>query len=182
MITSVLDIIRASLEESLKPRFPDIAIQINKLVGLDGNPTVSSESNAVVMTLVHVKEEHVMRNGRTSDLNQPYYLSLFLLFSTYANEQNSRYDPYLKSLEYLDGVLNFFQQNTTFTSHTHSNLPHGVHHLEFRLANEELREMSYVWTMTGAKQAPSVLYMVRNAVVGQALPGSLSPTMGGFFQ
>lgn len=174
MISSTLRLIKTELNEFLARQFPADAftVQANKLVTQDGKSALNKDLHQVVITLLNVQEERTMQRSRTSDPQRPYYLNLLLLFSVHPKESETAEEDYLEGLSYLDAVLLFFQQQSVFTPQSHQNLPLGIHHLQFDLASEDLRETSYIWTITGAKYAPSVLYRVRSIGIGQ--PSSLS--------
>ena len=172
MLTSTLTLLRDELKEFLTPRFSDnsFEVKVRKLVGSDGKVVPNKEQHEVALTLMNIQEERNMHHSRTSDPSQPYCLNLTLLFSIHEREGDAlSEEAHLEAMMLLDGVLQFFQQNSYFTAHSHPNLPEGIQHLQFMLASEELRESSYIWTMTGAKHAPSVLYRVRSVMVGNAL-------------
>ena len=173
MIYSILQLIQESLQDFLELQFPQksYVVAVDKLVTREGKSTTNAQSGRIVITLLHAQEERTVQRSRTSDLTQPYHLNLLLLFSIHEKEQNASGNAYLEAMKYLDMVLGYFQQTPVFSNQTHA-LPPNIQHLHFELFNEDLRENSYIWTMTGAKHTTSVLYQVRSVTVGQTLVGS----------
>ena len=173
MLTSTLTLLRDEIKEFLTPIFTksSFEVKVRKLVGSDGKTAPNKEQHEVALTLMNIQEERNMHRSRTSDPGQPYCLNLMLLFSIHERAGDTlSEEAHLEAMMLLDGVLQFFQQNSHFTTHSHPNLPEGIQHLQFMLASEDLRENSYIWTMTGAKHTPSVLYRVRSVMVGQQRP------------
>ncbi|EAY29890.1 DUF4255 domain-containing protein [Microscilla marina] len=171
MITPILRLLQSTLTEHLSAQFARNSfdafnVVVDKLVSRDGKSTLDPALNQVVITLLDIQEERTVQRSRTSHPGAPYHLNLTLLLSVHEKEEQRDQQDYLKGMEYLDAVLGFFQQYPTFTPLTHPNLPGSVEYLQFELANENLRENSYIWTMTGAKHAPSALYKVRSVSVG----------------
>lgn len=181
MIAPVLNLVQQEMEEFFHRQLTDNVpeVVLDKLVTRDGKSTVPEEENRVVITLLNAQEERNMQRSRTSELHQPYYLNLWLMFSIHEKEKDRDQGDYLRGLEYLDTVLRFFQQNPVFTPQNSQRLPEGIQHLQFELMNESLKDTSYVWTMTGAKHAPFVLYMVRSLTVGDRLANRVSGVLGG---
>ena len=175
MITPVLKLIKEELNAFITPQFPKHTpeVVVGKLTTSDGRSTVPKEVNRVVITLLNIQEERNVHQSRTSNPHGLYHFNLTLLFSTHEREQNQSGD-HLNSLQYLDAVMHFFQQNPVITPQQNPRLPAEVPHLHFHLISEGLRETSYIWTMTGAKHVPSVLFMVRSAVVGNNLVNNVS--------
>jgi hypothetical protein len=181
MIASVLKIIRDDLAEFLNNQFAQdqLKVVVDKLVLLNGKSTIAGTSNQVNITLLDIQQERDIQHSRTSDLSQPYYLNLLLLFSAYEKEEDRQTEGYLRTLEYLNAVIQFFQQYPVFTPQTHNELPEGIEYLKFDLTTEDLRENSFIWTMTGAKHAPSVLYKVRSLPIGDRLAQRVSRMING---
>ncbi len=181
MITPVLELIRSELEAFFTPQFTDEApeIVLDKLMTRSGKSTIPEDEDRVVITLLNLEEERNTNPGRTSDPGNAYCFNLCLLFSVYEREKERDKNDYIKCIKYLDLVLRYFQQNTVMTPQSQPQLPEGVQHLQFNLMNESLRETSYIWTMTGAKHAPSVMYQVRSVAVGDRLKNRISGVMGG---
>jgi len=176
MISATLQLVKRELQEFFQSQFPSeaFAVLAGKLVNREGKSMHQKNIHQVVITLLNVQEERTMQQSRTSDQNQPYYLNLLLLFSVQVKESDTTEQDYLEGLAYLDAILKYFQQYPTFTAQSHPGLPNGIQHLQFNLSSEDLRENSYIWTMTGAKHVPSVLYQVRSVMVGQNYPGLLT--------
>lgn len=181
MIAPVLHLIQQEVEEFFNARFSSDApeVVLDKLVTRDGKSTVPEEENRVVITLLSTQEERNVQRSRTSDFTNPYYFNLTLMFSIHEKEKDRDKGDYLRGLEYLDTVLRFFQQNPVITPQSNQNLPSEIQHLQFEMMNETLKETSYVWTMTGAKHAPFVIYMVRSLTIGDRLANRVSGLMGG---
>lgn len=183
MIYSILQLIQESLQGFLELQFPQktYVVAVDKLVTREGKSTTDAQSGRVVITLLHTQEERTMQRSRTSDLTQPYHFNLLLLFSVHEKEQSASDSAYLEAMKYLDMVLGYFQQTPVFSPQTHA-LPPNIRHLHFELFNEDLRENSYIWTMTGAKHTPSVLYQVRSVRVGEALAHGFQSAVNGTMQ
>jgi len=178
MLTSTLTLLRDELKEFLTPIFTksSFGVKVCKLVDAHGKTVLNKDQPEVVITLMNIQEERNMHQSRTSNPGQPYCLNLMLLFSVHerADESVTSEEAHLETMMLLDGVLEFFQRHSTFNTQSHPHLPEGIQYLQFMLASEDLRENSYIWTMTGAKYVPSVLYRVRSVMVGQKHPGLLA--------
>lgn len=182
MVTPTLTLLRDELQEFLRPQIASNSCEVKvcKLVSRDGKVSLSKDKHQVIITLMNIQEERNMHQSRTSNPGHPYCFNLTLLFSIYEKEEEVlSEEAYLEAMMLLDGVLQFFQQNSNFTTHSHPHLPDGIQHLQFELASEDLRENSYLWTMTGAKHTPSVLYKVRSVTVGHQIPQLTSTTLAG---
>lgn len=171
MITPILRLLQRSLSEHLTHQFSSdsFTVVVDKLVNSEGKSTLNPACHQVAITLLNIQEERTLQRGRTSNPGAPYHLNLMLLFSVHEKEQQRDQEDYLEAMEYLDSVLQFFQQHSTINAQSHPNLPEGIQYLQFELSSEDLRENSYIWTMTGAKHTPSVVYKVRSVTVGSPM-------------
>ena len=181
MIAPVLRIVQQELEEFFNAQYPNNApeVMVDKLVTRDGKSTIPEEEDRVVITLLNAQEERNMQRSRTSDISTPYYFNLSLLFSIHEKEKDRDKGDYLQGLEYLDSILRYFQQTPVITPQNNQSLPNDIQYLQFEIMNESFRDSSYIWTMTGAKHAPCVMYMVRSLTVGNRLANRVSGLVGG---
>lgn len=139
---------------------------------LDCAEVATELDNHLVLSLVNLEEERALKNGRyvaalgagdVGNMNRPFHLNLFLLFT--ANYRN-----YGTALRRLTQVLMFFQgkQKFTFANSPGPNPPQGGI-VEFSLAMDLLslsfEEVNHLWGFLGTKQSPSAMFRGRLVVV-----------------
>jgi hypothetical protein len=169
MIDEVLQYIVADLNQYFRVRFGlnENVVVLSGIVNIDGTPALQQD-NKIVVTMLNVEQEKVVAsqgnyqsNGdRTSKVNPPVYLNLYLLFSGYFPGSN-----YAEALKFVSGVISYFQANVTISREDASSLPDGVDKLVFDLQKFTYQDLSHIWGMLGSKHMPSVGYKLRMLMI-----------------
>jgi hypothetical protein len=169
MIDDVLQYIVAELNQYFRVKFGlnENIVVLSGLVNIDGTPALQQD-NKVVVTMLNVEQEKTIAtqanyqsNGdRTSKVNPPVYLNVYLLFAGYFPGSN-----YAEALKFISGVIAFFQSNIAFSREDSSGLPEGVDKLVFDLQKFSYQDLSHIWGMLGAKHMPSVGYKLRMLMI-----------------
>lgn len=169
MIDEVLQFIVADLNQYFRVRFGlnENIVVLSGLVNIDGTPALQQD-NKVVVTMLNVEQEKVIATqgnyqssgDRTSKVNPPVYLNIYLLFAGYFPGSN-----YAEALKFISGVIGYFQANVTVSKPEASNLPDGVEKLIFDLQKFTYQDLSHIWGMLGSKHMPSVGYKMRMLMI-----------------
>ncbi|MDQ3112378.1 MAG: DUF4255 domain-containing protein [Bacteroidota bacterium] len=169
MIDQVLQYIVAELNRYFRVRFGlnENIVVLSGLVNMDGTPALQQD-NKIVLTMLNVEQEKVVAtNGnyqssgdRTSKVNPPVFINLYLLFSGYFPGSN-----YAEALKFISGVITFFQSNISFAREDASGLPDGVDKIVFDLQKFTYQDLSHIWGMLGSKHMPSVGYKLRMLMI-----------------
>ena len=129
-------------------------------------PGYESLKGKIVMGLVNIEEDRISRRPdnyvRTPDpvyKKSPVYLNLYVLFV--ANFDPANPATYTNSLDCIEGIVRYFQQQNVFTPANTPNLPTEVEELIFDLKTLSFQDMNNLWGVLGSKYLPSVLYKVR---------------------
>jgi hypothetical protein len=165
MIDQVLQYIVVEINQYFRVRFGlnENIVVLSGLVNIDGTPALQQD-NKIVLTMLNVEQEKVVAtngnyqvNGdKTSKVNPPVFLNVYLLFSGYFPGSN-----YAEALKFISGVIAFFQSNISFSREEAAGLPDGVDKLVFDLQKFSYQDLSHIWGMLGSKHMPSVGYKLR---------------------
>lgn len=142
------------------------------------------EENKIIASVINIERDTTRRKfnyrstddgSRSSYVRPAFDLNVFLLFSAYFNTDN-----YLKGLDYLSGILSFFQENGLFAPPSDSPLAEqGIQKLSFELVNLNLQEMSNLWGAMGAKYIPSVIIKTRLITIDEGAIRESIPVISG---
>jgi hypothetical protein len=176
MILSTLDVVAQAMSEYFRSSYNDKApeVTISNLVNSEGKSAIDENTDQVVITLINIQEERSVKNARTSNLSAPYFLNIYLLFSSFAGKESK----YTDSLRYISSVLSFFQQNHIL-NHQNSKLPSEINQLVFDFINHETQQVQYIWSMLGAKYTPSVIFRARLVPIEERGSVGSFPRIGG---
>ncbi len=119
---------------------------------------------SVMITLVNTEEEKTLKNqsvyireGEQMKKTKPLiYLNLFLLFACAD-------DAYEEALKKIDIVAEFFQHHYVFTPGAGR-----VDRITVEMVSLSLEQQNHIWGMLGGKQAPSLMYKLRLAIIDKA--------------
>lgn len=149
----------------LQFRLAEDKIVLTNLINQDG--TVNDYAlNKFVITLFNVEQETVMGNGgdaysragngNFSKVNPPVSLNAYLLFTANFSGKN-----YPDGLDYLSGVVSFFQDNIVFNHQNSPGLDPAIDKLTMEIVNLGSHDLSHIWGAMGGKYAPSMIYKMR---------------------
>lgn len=144
----------------------------------DKNETQKQE-NSLLMSLINIEEERVVKsqkatmevNGnRIAYINPPIKLNLFVLIS-------ANFTTYESGLEYLSGVIKYFQSKSVFNHDNTPSLDSSIEKLIIELYSLSFEQQNHLWGALGAKYVPSVVYKVRMLTVQEALKKDEVPSI-----
>jgi len=175
MIYDGLEVLRSEINDYLKA-LPELNVPGTSVVTManvakeDG--TIDIPNNNLGLSLVNIEEERIVRDvvphrinpdNSISHLNPEIRLNLMVLFVAHFND-------YKTSLQYLSGLVRFFQRKAVFTPDNSPTMPVGLERLVVELQQLNLEQQNNLWAAIGAKYLPSLLYKVRAISVqeGQA--------------
>jgi hypothetical protein len=167
MINSVLSFVEKSLNEYIRMRFDlnEDKVIIGNLTTQEGTLAIKDQ-NKIVLSLVNIQEERMLKGsgkvfskgsmGESGFSNPPIHLNLYLLFTSYFEQQ-----LFNEGLKFLSLVIGFFQAQNVFNSVDFTEFSFDIEKLVFELENLSFQEQNNLWGSLGCKYIPSVLYKVR---------------------
>lgn len=141
----------------------------------DDNKTMNDK---VVFSLLNIQEETSLKNfpnksfenSKVISKNNIINLNLYVLFS--ANR-----DTYLKSLNDISKIIEFFQGKKLFTQantvyNRNNTAMSNVENFKFsvELYTPTFEEMNFIWGTLGGKQFPSALYKISMIQIERNIP------------
>lgn len=130
----------------------------------------NSLKDKAVLTLVNVEEDRVARQhenylkSETSTIYKapPLYLNLYILFSI-------NKDDYKDCMVQLSAIMQYFQHQHVFNTHSHPELDPKIQQIIVDLYNLNFEQVNHLWSTLGGKYLPSVMYKVRQITVDENL-------------
>ncbi|MEM0997913.1 MAG: DUF4255 domain-containing protein [Bacteroidota bacterium] len=181
MIHQVLPAIVNELIDYLDSKFgiSDDQIVLGNIVNQDGSLAV--DGNKLVVSLVNIARDGAKGNLRQvgSTDTPPVYINLYVMFSAVYNQSNINSQDYLEALKLISGVISFFQANNVFDSHNSSDFPADGARCHVEIENVEFRELVNLWSLSGAKYVPSILYRMRSINMEEDLVTDEIPPIAG---
>jgi len=166
MIQSVLQALTGELNSFLELQTEPVErplVILSELVGQDGTPAPQAE-NRLICTLVNIEQERTALNAPSGNKlfrsNNPVHLNLYVLFSAYFSPRN-----YPQALATISATIAFFQSKSTFTHLDTPELPFNASKIIVEMVSIDLRELSNLWSILGAKHLPSVLFKIRTVSI-----------------
>lgn len=166
MIYAALEILRGEINDYLKS-LPELNISGTSVVTLSNvakeDGAIEIPNNNLGLSLVNIEEERIGRDvvphrvnpdNSISHLNPEIRLNLLVLFVAHFND-------YKTSLQYISGLIRFFQKKSVFSPDTSPAMPLGLKKLVVELQQLNFEQQNNLWAALGAKYLPSVLYKVR---------------------
>jgi len=166
MIYEALEILRSEINDYLTS-LPELNVSGNSVVSMSNvardDGSVDIPNNTLGVTLVNIEEERIVRDTTPyrvnpdhsiSHLNPEIRLNLLVLFVAH-------FSDYKTSLQYISGLIRFFQKKTVFTPDNSPTMPDGIEKLVVDLYQMNFEQQNNLWAVLGAKYLPSVLYKIR---------------------
>lgn len=162
MIQSVLQVLSGELNSFLELQTEPVErplVILSALAKQDGTSAIQTD-NRLVCTLVNIEQERTALNAPHANKlfrsNNPVHLNLYVLFSAYFAPRN-----YQQALAAISATIAFFQSRSTFTHQDTPELPFNVSKIIVEMVSLDIRELSNLWSVLGAKHLPSVLFKIR---------------------
>jgi len=160
MIYEVIQTITDGLNIFFKTRLrtnEDKAV-ISALINQDGTVAMLEE-NKVLITLVNIEREPTPI-GPKKDGKQRVHINFFVLFSCYFSNAN-----YSEALKFLAFTMNYLNDNSSMdiseSGGGKSTSSSGGLKVQIEIESLTVDQNSNLWSTTGAKYMPSVLYKIR---------------------
>lgn len=166
MIYEALEILRSEINDYLKA-LPELNVSGNSVVTLTNvakeDGSIEIPNNNLGLSLVNIEEEQIVRDlaahrvnpdNSISHLNPEIRLNLLVLFVAHFND-------YKTSLQYISGLIRFFQKKSVFTPNNSPAMANGLEKLVVDLHQMNFEQQNNLWAILGAKYLPSVLYKLR---------------------
>ena len=165
MIHNVLPVISSELNEFLKSRFNAVEdkVILSNVIDQDGSVAIEG-SNKIVITLINIEEEPTVKANANQQLMGSSFvefapsvsINLTIIISAYFSPIN-----YVESLRFISGVIYFFQAKPLFTAQNTPALSQNVDKIHFDVLSLSAQELMNLYSMMGAKYAPSIVYKMK---------------------
>jgi hypothetical protein len=180
MIHQVLPAIVRELTEYLEAKFgiSDDQVVLGNVVNQDGSLAI--DGNKLVVSLINISRDGSLGTTKTfgGNDNPPVYVNLYVMFAAVYNQSNISGQDYLESLKMISGVISFFQGHNGFDAHNTPDFPSDAMKVICEVENIEFRELVNLWSVTGAKYVPSVVYRFRSLNMEESLVTDEMPNVG----
>lgn len=180
MIHQVLPAIVGELSEFLQTQFGigEDQIALGNIVNQDGS--IAVDGNKLVVSLCNIGRDGSKGAINTMGSNTPpVYINLYVIFAAVYNQSNINNQDYLEALKIMSGVISFFQGKNAFDAHNCPDFPAEADKVYMEIENVEFRELVNLWSLTGAKYTPSVVYRIRSLNMEQDLVSDEIPPIAG---
>jgi hypothetical protein len=182
MIHQVLPAIVRELTEYLESRFgiSDDQVTLGNVVNQDGSLAV--DGNKLVVSLINIARDGSKgsMSGLGGNDHPPVFVNLYVIFAGVYNQSNISSQDYLESLKMISGVISFFQARCMFDAHTTPDFPADAGRIVCEIENVEFRELVNLWSLSGAKYVPSIIYRFRSLNMEEGLVTDEMPHVGHF--
>lgn len=166
MIYDALEVLRVEINDFLKA-LPELNISGTSVVTMSNvakeDGAIEIPNNNLGLALVNIEEERLVRDAvahrvnpdnSISHQNPEIRLNLLVLFVAHFND-------YKTSLQYISGLIRFFQKKSVFTPDSSPSMPDGMTKLVVELQQMNFEQQNNLWAALGAKYLPSALYKIR---------------------
>ncbi len=166
MIYNALEVLRGETSDYLKS-LPELNISGTKVVEMSNvakeDGSIEIPNNSLGLSLVNIEEERTVRDvaphrvnpdQSISHLNPEIRLNLFILFTAH-------FSDYKTSLQFISGLIRFFQRKSVFTPENSPTLSPAIERLVAELHPLNFEQQNNLWGTLGGKYLPSVLYKIR---------------------
>ncbi len=180
MIHQVLPAIVRELTEYLEAKFgiSDDQVVLGNVVNQDGSLAI--DGNKLVVSLINISRDGSLGSstGFGGNDNPPVYVNLYVIFAAVYNQSNISSQDYLESLKMISGVISFFQGHNAFDAHNTPDFPADALKVICEIENIEFRELVNLWSVSGAKYVPSIVYRFRSLNMEEGLVTDAMPHVG----
>ncbi|MEM7037751.1 MAG: DUF4255 domain-containing protein [Bacteroidota bacterium] len=181
MIHQVLPAIVNELSEYLGSKFgvSEDQIVLGNIVNQDGS--LAADGNKLIVSLINIARDGSKGAMKTigGNDNPPVYVNLYIIFAAVYNQSNINSQDYLEALKMISGVISFFQGNNYFDAHNTPDYPNDANKVHLEIENIEFRELVNLWSLSGAKYVPSIIYRIRSLNMEEDLVTDEIPPVGG---
>jgi len=180
MIHQVLPAIVRELTDYLEAKFgiSDDQVVLGNVVNQDGSLAI--DGNKLVVSLINISRDGSLGSTKSfgGNDNPPVYINLYVIFAAVYNQSNISSQDYLESLKMISGVISFFQGHNAFDAHNTPDFPSGALKVICEIENIEFRELVNLWSVSGAKYVPSIVYRFRSLNMEESLVTDEMPHIG----
>jgi hypothetical protein len=136
----------------------------------------SQNPKSALLSLINVEEDRVSRQHESftktlTGINYkspPLLVNIYVLFSFNLSE-------YTESIKLLSYVFQFFQFQPVFNAITHPELiKYNIDKLVVELNTVNFEQINHLWSVSGGKYLPSVMYKIRQLVIDEDMVTSES--------
>jgi len=165
MIDKTMSFLLGELNTFLGTVFPtgEPHAVLSDLASPDGGLPPGTD-NKIVLTLVNIERDGIAYSPEAASgnlrLSAPLNLNLYILLS--ANFPAS----YADALRLLSSAIGFLQTKPGFTPSSGAGFPRGLERLTLEIVNLGVHELHQIWTITGVRYRPSILYKARMITIG----------------
>lgn len=181
MIHQVLPAIVNEMRGYLESKFglAEDQVVLGNIVNQDGSLAV--DGNKLVVSLINISRDGSKGSVKTigGNNNPPVYINLYLMFSAVYNQNNINSQDYMEALKMISGVISFFQGRNSFDQADTPDFPADAVKVLIEMENVEFRELVNLWSLSGAKYVPSVVYRLRSLNMEEDLVTDELPPVGG---
>ena len=181
MIHQVLPAVVNEMRAYLESKFglAEDQVVLGNIVNQDGSLAV--DGNKLVVSLINIARAGTKGSLKSIGGNDhpPVYVNLYVVFAAVFNQSNINSADYLESLKMISGVVSFFQGRNSFDQHDTSDFPADAVKVYVEMENIEFRELVNLWSLSGAKYVPSVVYRLRSLNMEEDLVTDELPPVGG---
>lgn len=180
MIHQILPVVVGEVSEYLQSRvgISEDQVVLGNIVNQDGSLAV--EGNRLVTSLINIGRDGSKgvddSNFRTTP---PVYINIYIMFAATYNSSNINNLDYLEAVKMISGVVGFFQGKNMFDHHNTPDWPDMAGKMLVEIENIEFRELVNLWSLTGAKYCPSVIYRMRSLNMTEDLITDEIPPIAG---
>lgn len=183
MIQEILQFLTKEMNQFFRLKYglrEDLAVLCN-LMNQDES-ILKDQLNKILVTLIHLEEDRVHRDHgsyvKTDDQfsrSKPAVkLNMQVLYAA-----NFAPGNYAEGLNYMTGVVGFYQAHNVFLAQQYPDLKTRQEKLGVELVNLTLHEQNNLWATLGARYMPSILYRMKTVYVQEPVllsKGSLIKT------
>lgn len=167
----IIDALKFLAEEINKYLAQKIGVSTDTRISL-GNVaflTDSKNPNNALLSLINVEEDKVSRQHENFTRTvtgvtykaPPLLLNIYVLFSFNLSE-------YTESIKWLSYILQFFQFQPSFNQVTHPELEkYKIEKLVVELHSMNFEQINHLWSVSGGKYMPSVMYKVKQLIIDE---------------
>jgi hypothetical protein len=181
MIHQVLPAIVNEMRAYLESKFglAEDQVVLGNIVNQDGSLAV--DGNKLVVSLINISRDGSKGSVKTigGNNNPPVYINLYMMFSAVYSQNNINSQDYMEALKMISGVISFFQGRNSFDQADTPDFPADAVKVLIEMENVEFRELVNLWSLSGAKYVPSVVYRLRSLNMEEDLVTDELPPVGG---